>query len=316
MDYTNKTIGQLLDYIADLEKRVDELEKYETEHKFLKEALQKIEEKYSNLFEKCQISIYRISPEGCSLNSNPAKASLEAYLLHEEMVDSISDIGTQLYARPEDSNEAMRKLLEEGFLSNFEVQFRGKDGVLRWGILNAIAVRDKNGNVIYYEGTRQDITERKLVNEAIKAMEQELAIKSKNLEELNIALRVLLKQMETDRKALEEKFVSNVKTLVLPYTEKIQKHRLDAEQKAYLDIMETNLKNVISPFLSMVSQFNFTPKEIEVVSLIRDKKSTKEIAEIMGVSPCAIDAHRNKIRKKIGLNNKKTNLQSYLQGLK
>jgi PAS domain S-box-containing protein len=316
MDYTNKTIAQLLGYIADLEKRVNELEKYETEHKFLKEAMQKIEEKYSNLFEKCQISIYRISPEGCFLNSNPAKASLEGYLLHEETVDSISDIGAQLYASPEDSNEAMRRLLEEGFLSNFEVQFCRKDGVLRWGILNAIAVRDKDGNVIYYEGTSQDITERKLVNEAIKAMEQELAIKSKDLEELNTALRVLLKQMETDRKALEEKFVSNVKTLVLPYTEKIQKHRLDDEQKAYLDIMETNLKNVISPFLSMVSQFNFTPKEIEVVSLIRDKKSTKEIAEIMGVSPCAIDAHRNKIRKKIGLNNKKTNLQSYLQGLK
>jgi PAS domain S-box-containing protein len=448
MDYTMKTMGQLLSYIADLEQRVADLEKSETEYRCLEEALRERDRQFLNLFEKTRISLCRISPEVRFFCLDPAAVTIKGYSSYEELVYSVPDMGSQLYARPEESEEAMCRLREEGILRDLEIKFNSREGIFIWVLLNAMAVHDKDGNVIYYDGISQDITDRKkheeelryterafielenvfrglaekslagiyliqdelfqyvnsrfavtfgyrkkdvegkmgpeklvfpedwpflkdkinekisiertsshdklrgitkdnkvidievfctriiykgkpalvgtslditeyrLANETIKKMEQDLAIKSRNLEELNIALKVLLQQMETDKKALEEKFVSNVKTLVLPYTEKIQKHRLDSEQKAYLDIMQTNLKNVISPFLNMVRHFNFTPKEIEVVSLIRDKKSTKEIAEIMGVSACAIDAHRNKIRKKLGLNNKKTNLQSYLQGLK
>lgn len=104
--------------------------------------------------------------------------------------------------------------------------------------------------------------------------------------------------------------------MVLPYLNKMQKDRTDVRQKAYLDIIKANLNEIMAPFLNRIRQLNFTPKEVEVASLIKDGKTTKEIAEIMGVAASAIDSHRNNIRTKLGLINKDINLRSYLLTVK
>jgi DNA-binding CsgD family transcriptional regulator len=80
-------------------------------------------------------------------------------------------------------------------------------------------------------------------------------------------------------------------------------------------IMETNLKEMMSPFTRNVREVNFTPREIQVANLIKDGKTTKEIAEIVGVGLDAVNSYRNSIRLKLGLNKTKTNLQIYLQSL-
>ena len=71
--------------------------------------------------------------------------------------------------------------------------------------------------------------------------------------EVNAALRVLLKQRDQDKNEMEDKILSNVKKLVLPYVERLKEKRLDDEKKTYLDIIETNLKNIISPFIQKMS---------------------------------------------------------------
>ncbi|KAF0157938.1 MAG: PAS/PAC sensor protein [Syntrophaceae bacterium] len=146
-----------------------------------------------------------------------------------------------------------------------------------------------------------------------KEAEQELQNKSRNLEELNTTLRVLLKQREQDREELEEKVLSNVKEFVLPYVEKIKKSRMDAKALVYADILELNLKDIISPFSRKLSSkyMNLTPKEVQIANFIREGKTSKEIADIMNVSKSAVDIHRYRLRNKVGLNNQKANLKSY-----
>ena len=163
----------------------------------------------------------------------------------------------------------------------------------------------------------KDITKRKTTEEELKKSEKELKVKSNRLEEANTALKVLLHHREDDRKDFEEKLISNIKQLVLPYIEKMKKQRTGGEQSAFIEIIETNLNDILSPFLQKMSlkYSNFTPTEIQVANLIKVGKTSKEIAEIMRVSTGTIDTHRNNIRGKLALNKKKVNLRTYLLSL-
>jgi PAS domain S-box-containing protein len=171
---------------------------------------------------------------------------------------------------------------------------------------------DKDGTFKGYRGSCRDITEQKRTMDMLKENERQLMANSETLKETNAALRVLLKQREDDKRELEDIFVSNIKEMILPYIHKMQKDKMEFRHKAYLDIIGTNLNEIMAPFLNKIRQLNFTPKEIEVASLIKDGKTTKEIAGIMGVATSAIDSHRNNIRTKLGLVNKNINLRSYL----
>jgi PAS domain S-box-containing protein len=191
-----------------------------------------------------------------------------------------------------------------------------KDGRLVFIEANGRPFFDEKGNLLGYRGSCQDITERKEFVDALREREQELESKSRTLEEVNTTLRVLLKQRERDKEELEDQFASNIRTMVLPYIRKIRKDRPNPRHAAYLDVVETNLAEILSPFLNTVKQFDFTPKEAEVVSFIREGKTTKDIARIMGVAKSAVDSHRDNIRKKLGLNNKKANLRTHILSLK
>ena len=160
----------------------------------------------------------------------------------------------------------------------------------------------------------RDITGRKQVEEALRKREAELEIRASELEELNSALRVLLKRREEDQKDLEEKVLSNVKELVLPYVERLKKSALDAKQDTYLNILESNLTDIVSPFVRQLSSsyLALTPTEIHVANLVKEARDTKTIAELLNMSPRTVESHRQNIRNKLGLKNKKANLRSHL----
>ena len=160
----------------------------------------------------------------------------------------------------------------------------------------------------------QEIEERKRAEEALRKREVELEAQSHHLEEVNTALKVLLKQREHDKKELGENVLSNVTELISPYVERLNKSRLNTNQKTLINIMESNLKNIISPFISKLSSryFNFTPMEIKVANLVKEGKTNKEIAELLCLSKNTILFHRHNIRSKLRLKNKKINLRSHL----
>ncbi len=144
--------------------------------------------------------------------------------------------------------------------------------------------------------------------------EKELELKQANLEEINTALKVLLKKRDEHRLELEEKVVINMKELTLPYLEKLSNTSLDNTQHAYLEIIESNLEDIVSPFSRHLSSrfWNLTPTEIKIANLIKQGKTTKDIAALLHLSPRTVDTHRKNIRKKLSLHGRKANLRSHL----
>jgi DNA-binding CsgD family transcriptional regulator len=151
----------------------------------------------------------------------------------------------------------------------------------------------------------------------VKERTRELKIEKSNLEEANIAMKVLLRKREEDKKDIGDNVLTNVRKLIDPYLDKIKKTKLDGQQKAFLNIMESNLHEITSQFARKISlrELNLTPTEIQIANMIRNGNPSKEIAGIMNVSIRTVDAHRRNIRKKMGLNQKRANLRSYLLSL-
>jgi len=183
---------------------------------------------------------------------------------------------------------------------------------------NIIAPIYNKGIIDGILGFNVDITERKEAEEALQEREKELQIEARNLEEANVALKVLLKRRDEDKAELEDKVLLNIKGLVTPYLEKLKMSGLDNSQKAYVTILESSLNQITSSFLHRLSfSFsNFTPTEIQVANLLKQGKTNKEIGELLNSSSRTIAFHRDNIRKKLGLKNKKSNLKSYLLSLK
>lgn len=161
-----------------------------------------------------------------------------------------------------------------------------------------------------YISSAIDITE-------LKKAEEQLVKQSENLKELNAALKVLLKQREDDKKELETSILSNIKELVLPYIERIRQNDPDKRHQAYLDLLESNLKSILSPFSHTISAqyMSLTSREIEVANFIKAGRNSKEIAALLNISSRCVDIHRYHIRKKLGLNNKHANLRVFLSSL-
>jgi len=179
--------------------------------------------------------------------------------------------------------------------------------------VTTIPFQNDDGEWLFAE-VNVDITERKLAEEELRAREAALEARTSELEETNSALRVLLKRMNEDKKELEENVTLNIKELVLPQIEKLKSCRLDAKSKAYLSFLESNLIDIVSPFAHRLSSkyFGLTPTEIQVATLVRDGKTTKEIAELLNSSYRTVESHRQNIRVKIGIKKKNINLRSYL----
>ena len=164
------------------------------------------------------------------------------------------------------------------------------------------------------ENLQQDITKRKQAEEALSKSEKELKSKTQNLEEVNAALNVLLKRVEEGRIELEEKISSNIRELVLPYIDRLKKTQLSDHQASYVMVIETNLDNIASSFLYHLKMryLNLTHRELQVASLVKEGKSTKEIAGLLNIAIKTVVFHRNSLRNKLGLKNQKANLRAHL----
>ena len=167
------------------------------------------------------------------------------------------------------------------------------------------------------EKLRREIEERRLAEKNLRQKERELKLNALQLEESNIAMKVLLEKREKDKNELEEMVLANVQGLLLPCLERLRGCRLNDRQRVYVDSLETNLQTIVSPFLHRLSNrfLNLTPAEIQVAGLVKEGKTSKEIGSLMNVSERGVEFHRNNIRRKLGLTNANKNLRSYLLSL-
>ncbi|MEN6375130.1 MAG: PAS domain S-box protein [Smithella sp.] len=291
-----------------------------TERKRIEKMLQESEEQYRQFFKTSRDFTFVTSKEGKIVDMNDAALELFGYLSLEELRQmKISD----LYVKPKERDELYNKVLECGYIKEYPADMRRKDGSIRQTLITAVGRYEANGRLAGLQGTIRDVTEQRRNEEELRKYREELEImvakrtreledKTKNLEEVNTTLNVLLQKREKDRKILEENFVANIGSLVLPFLEKIKKNNLDAQQQFFLDTVEKNLEEITSPLLKNIQHFNLTPREVQIAYLIKDGKTTKEIATVLGIVEGSIATHRKNIRKKLGLG-RTSNLQSHLR---
>ncbi|MFZ0134389.1 MAG: LuxR C-terminal-related transcriptional regulator [Desulfobacterales bacterium] len=157
----------------------------------------------------------------------------------------------------------------------------------------------------------------KRTENSLREKAKELEALSGSLAEVNAAIRVLLKQRDEDRREIEEKVLVNVNELVRPHLSRLMCRNLGRKEKSLLGVIESNLADIVSPLARRLTLelARLSPAETQVANLIRQGKSTKEIADLMGLATSTIDFHRHNIRNKLGLRHKGINLATYLTSI-
>ena len=134
--------------------------------------VRKTEQKYRSIFENAVEGLFQTSPDGRLLTANPALARILGYSSPDEVIASLTDISHQLYVKPEVREEVGRLQDEAASPVNFEMEVYRKDGAKIWVSANRRAVRDQDHNVLYFEGSLEDITARKLAEDELKRSEE------------------------------------------------------------------------------------------------------------------------------------------------
>jgi PAS domain S-box-containing protein len=202
-----------------------------TEHIKIKDELQKSEEKYRSLTENINVGIYRSihGPEGKYIEVNPAMFKMFGYNSRKEFLKILP---VKLYQVKKDRAKFSKKLLKQGFVRNEELNVKKKDGTQIICSTTAIAVKDQNGEVRYIDGIVEDITERKLTEQALKEAHEQL---EKRVEERTAELKVAnleLQQEILERKKAEEalrKSESNYRGLIENMLEGVYQTRPDGK---------------------------------------------------------------------------------------
>jgi PAS domain S-box-containing protein len=167
----------------ELEKRVEErtaelsqanrqLKQEIADRKRAEQDLKLAEEKYRSIFENAVEGIFQSTPQGKFISANPAMARIFGYGSPQQLIDSISNIGEEVYVVPEKRREFLRRLQTGQEIPRMEVQQYRKDGAVIWASIRARPIFDDNGALMRLEGILEDITERKRREEDLLKVEK------------------------------------------------------------------------------------------------------------------------------------------------
>ena len=285
-----------------------------TERKEAEQRLQDAKALLEKVFASLDDAVFIINPTTRTIMScNPAVERVFGYT-EQEVIGRSTEF---LHVNPEMYQKFGRgadKALDKDGVYKGEFKMKRKDGKIFNTEHTVREIADDSGNRTRSVSVVRDITEEKHREQELRTRGEQLEERTRNLEQLNTALKVLLDKRDQDIKELEDKVLSNMKQLVAPFLEKLRDSGLNERQETYLGIVESNLNDIISPFVRKLSAIHFglTPTEIRVANLVKEGRTTKEIASLLTSSVRAVEFHRENLRKKLGLKERKINLRTYL----
>jgi len=287
----------------------------------MEQILKQSEEKYRSLLNNAGDAVLTADEKGNLLEANRKAEELFGYTIEEivgshisrihppEEWDKIWNVFQGLAGNGRQTVTATFILTKDGRkipvdITGTAIEFRGQmiiQGIFR----DATGVRMKESALL---------AARDKMDGRVEERATELEKANKDLEEANVALRVLLNRQTEDNKKLEERLQVNIEELVVPYLEKLKQAGLNGKYHDYLTLLEANLNDIVSPFIQNISAVyrNLTPTEIRVAEMIKQGRASKDIAEVLNASVGTINTHRNNIRKKLNLRKQNKNLRSYL----
>ncbi len=291
----NKTKEQLLTETEALQKEITRLK-----------ALHDNEEKYREFFEQSSDGFVLIDAETADIvEFNDSAFKCLGYTREEFISIRLQDLGVL------ESHTEKKKHMAQIFVNSlavFETKHKRKDGKILDILTRSkpITISGKRFFLsVWIDITNQKLSENLLLNS------------KKELEDTVTTMKVLLKQREKDKAAIEENILPELKKLVEPQIKKLHNVCTNQEQKKYLAIIESNLKELGEKFSIRLSSkyFNLTVSESQIANLIKHNRTSKEVSEIMNISISTVNFHRKNIRNKLNIKNTKTNLKSYLSTL-
>ncbi len=143
--------------------------------------------------------------------------------------------------------------------------------------------------------------------------EQELQDKNQELQDTNTTLSVVMKRRERELRDIRQEIAAKMIETVLPLLKKAQS-KVSGSARGYMATAQANLLDIFTeqPHDGILIQAKLAPRELQIINYIRQNKSTKEIADLLGLSISTIESYRENIREKLRLKNKKINLKKFL----
>jgi PAS domain S-box-containing protein len=271
-------------------------------------------EKLCTLFDIVPISTVIVTwEEGRLIEANPSFFENTGYSKKDVIGHSVAETG--FWPDPEVRSRVMRIVGDNGVVKTFPIKFKMSTGEIHDCIFSAQLVQfnDVPCTLEIFIDVSQDTSS----EVGLTDKESTLFEKKKEIQNLNAALKVLIDHQESEKKDRHHNLVISLKKTIFPYLDKIKTRKIDIASRTYLSMIELNLNDLISslPNAPADQMQNLTFTETQVADLIRQGKTSKEIAAMLNVSTAAISFHRHNLRKKMGLVKKKTTLRSYLQAL-
>jgi len=161
----------------------------------------------------------------------------------------------------------------------------------------------------------REITDKKRSEMALQDVSKRVKVNAIIHEEMNQVLKEKLSQKDKEMAGLKKRIHKNVRQQVNPFIEKLKETELSVHQEAYLNLIRQNLDEISTPLIKgdLLAEIRLTPSEAQIVNMIKQGKTTKNMSDFLELSTKTIETHRRNIRKKLGLTNQKENLMTILK---
>ena len=191
---------------------------------------------------------------------------------------------------------------------------QGKSSLCLWA--KASPLYDANGDIVGAIETTRDITEMKNAQQALESATEELEAERQMLEEKNLALREIIRQVDVEKKQLAGQVQGNIDRVVGPLLRSLEA-KASPDLKKTVQLVSSYIEDITAPFMDKLERAfqSLSPREMQICSMIRDGMSCKEIAGALGVSVNTVLNQRQRIRRKLRISKRKVNLRSYLKSL-
>lgn len=280
------------------------------EHRLAEEAVKK----QAQVIDQIHDSVVSADLDGHITSWNKGAERMFGYSAKEALGKPLS------FVYPDDQHELLEqeliKPLRKKEEHQAEVRLRRKSGEDFFAHLSLSLHKDGNGSSTGVIGYFMDITQRKLAEDKLRQATQQLEIEREALERKNVAMREIMDQIDSEKNAVKRQIATNVEQAIIPTILRLKESSLSSQTRIF-DMLEKDLREIASPFLEALktSYTKLSPRELEVSRLIKNGMTSKEIAEALNLSVGTVHKYRELIRRKLGLVNNDTNLQTYLHSL-
>lgn len=268
---------------------------------------------YQAIFNTCPFGIIITDGKLTLLDANAAFLELLNYRSFEELKEPETERSAVWDNLLQRKQNTLATLVNEGYI-RLETELLTQNGGLAPVILTACMTKDDKGEPNKVVGFIENNAKAIHCRSQLRKKEREIQALLRNLAEHEETMKSVREQAIKDQREVTDTIILNIKEIVFPYLDKIHQTKLTEHQKEYLTLIKSLLDDVISPFYSKLSSkySDLTPTEIRVAGLIREGKTTKEMALLLELSSGTVEFHRNNLRKKLGIRNTKINLQAHL----